>query len=209
MELSKFKNLCKTFGRSDTVDGEEWKTVKYLHTPGQGSPSADIERLIEKDLVTFDETIGGFIINEPPSPDVIIQINDDTTLSTFFDLSMLTDISLQIDDDVRDIYDIVSRVIDCKLPLRVVFVVEPTTKYYNYSGVNIPIYEFDNADSVKVPFKVTKSGVVSGTDYEVVIKELESGTVVSEMTGKGEYIMTINGIGDYSGTNSALVKVLN
>lgn len=209
MELSKFKNLCKTFGRSDTIEGEEWKTVKYLHTPGQGSPSTDIERSIDRGLVEFEESLPGFIITEPPSPDVIIAINDDTAVNTFVDLNMITDVSLQIDDDIRDIYDVVSKVTNCKLPLRVVFIVDPTTKYYNYGGVEIPIYEYDNTAEVKVPFKVTKPGIVHGTDYEITIKDLKSGTTVDEIASKGEYIITIDGIDKYYGTSSALIKVTN
>lgn len=209
MELEQFKNLCVALGKSDTAEGEEWTTVKYVHTPGQGSPAIDVEAKLATGDILFNEDPPGFIVTEPQAADVIININDDTPVNTFFDLDHITDLSFNIDDDIRDIYDIVTKLNNCKLPLRVMFVVQSTQEYYNYEGTKIPIYVFEDSSNIKVPFKITKPNVISGTDYELSMKELTSGDPVTAINSSGDYIITIDGIGRYYGTASALVRVLN
>lgn len=209
MELTQFKNLCKALGKSDVLEGEEWSTVKYIHTPGQGSPAVDVEYMIARNNIEFSEDPPGFIITEPQAADVMININDDTPVNTFFDLNHITDLSFCIDDDIRDIYDVVTKLNNCKLPIRFMFVVESTQKYYNYNGSTIPIYEFEDNSNIRVPFKVTKKNVTPDTDYKMSIKDISTGDKIDSITGPGEYIFTIDGTGKYYGTASAMVKVLN
>lgn len=206
MELVQFKNLCKAFGKSDVVDGEEWKTVKYIHTPGQGSPAVDVELMLYENKITFNEDLPGFIVTEPPASDIMININDNTPVNTFFDLNHITDLSFVIDDDIRDIYDVMTKINNCKLPLRIMFVVESTQEYYNYEGMEIPIYKFEDSKNIKVPFKVLKTGIIENTDYDLDMKTLD-GNSISEITDAGDYIITISGKGKYYGTSSALIRV--
>lgn len=206
MELSKFKNLCKALGKSDVKDGEEWKTVKYVHTPGQGSPAFDVEQKLYKNEITFSEDPPGFIVTEPPASDVMMMINDNTAVKTFFDLNHITDLSFQVDDSIRDIYDVMTRLNNCKLPLRIVFITESTQEYYNYDGTIIPIYEFDDVTKIRVPFKSMKSGVIEKTDYDLSMKKI-TGEEVTKIEDPGDYIVTISGKGKYIGSSSALVRL--
>lgn len=206
MELQQFKNLCKAFGKSDVEEGKEWTNVKYIHTPGQGSPAVDVEIMNSCGRVTFSENPPGFIIREAPSPDVMMMINDDTEVNTFFDLNHITDLSFVIDDDIRDIYDVMTKINNCKLPLRIYFVVESTQEYYNFEGTQIPIYKFEKASDIKVPFKVLKKNVIENTDYKLAMKDM-MGDLVDSITEDGDYIITINGQGKYYGTASALIRL--
>ena len=205
MKIDQFKALCKLLG-NNVVDGEEWKSLKYIHTPGEASPAADVQLLLKQDKITFAEEPAGFVITEPPASDIMMYINDDTAVHTFIDLDNLIDFSFEVADDVRDIYDIVTKINSCKLPLKIKFSVQSNQLYYDYGGEKIPVYRFNTAKDVRVPFKVCKENVVPNVDYELSIKTL-NGEKVSEMSDDNQYIVTISGKGKYIGTASAVVWV--
>ncbi len=84
MKIDQFKALCKLLG-NNVVDGEEWKSLKYIHTPGEASPAADVQLLLKQDKITFAEEPAGFVITEPPASDIMMYINDDTAVHTFIE----------------------------------------------------------------------------------------------------------------------------
>lgn len=206
MTLNAFKTLCRLLG-TDVKDGEEWKSLKYVHTPGEASPAADVQILLTQNRIDFSEDPPGFVIEEPPASDIMMMINDNTPVHTFIDLNHLVDVSFEVDDSIRDIYDIVTKINSCKLPISFEFKVVPNQIYFDYEGEKIPIYRFNTAKDVKVPFKVLKSGVVEKTDYDVAIKKMTTGEVVTEMSDNEKYIVTLSGKGKYVGAGSALVWV--
>ena len=169
MELSRLTNLCKALGRSDIKEGEEWKTLKYVHTPGQGSPAVDVEILLNRKQITLvnDAAKAGFCITEPLYSDIVIPINeDDVDVTTFLDLNHITDLSFLVDDNVVDIYDVVNKLNETSFPIRIGFKTDPTTEF---DGEN-PIFKFKTAKDIKIGYNLSRH-LKAGTDYKITFKK--------------------------------------
>ena len=169
MELSRLTNLCKALGRSDVKEGEEWKTLKYVHTPGQGSPAVDVEILLNRKQITLvnDAAKAGFCITEPLYSDIVIPINeDDVDVTTFLDLNHITDLSFLVDDDIVDIYDVVNKLNETSFPIRIGFKTDPTTEF---DGEN-PIFKFKTAKDIKIGYNLSRH-LKAGTDYKITFKK--------------------------------------
>ena len=203
MELAKFKELCKIIGRSDITEGNEWETVKYVHTPGQGSPAIDVEIMRIKGKIAFvdNEETPGFAITETRASDIMMPL-DGQEVTTFFDLNHITDLSFLIDDDVVDIYDIVNRITTVSYPVVIGFKVESTTKYEQ----TWPVFRFYSPEEVILSFKMSRN-LVCGTDYSITFTNIETGSTTDKITEEGEYYVDINCLNQYIGTARAKIIV--
>ena len=202
MELSKLKNLCKTFGRQ-MPDGEEWKTIKYIHTPGQGSPAFDVEILLKRNEVEFltDENYSAFIVQEYPAAEVSIQLENVEPVVMFYDLNHITDVSLLIDDDVMDIYDVINKYKPVGYPVNIWFITDPPT----YKKNDHLWYRFPYYKDVKVKYGMSRD-LKHGEDYTVTIKD-SNGNEVDSITKKGDYTLSIDAIGNYYGSAYCYITV--
>lgn len=207
MIYSELVALCQKLGKKDLTAGEEWKTIKYVHTPGQGAPSIDVEQLLidsKVDLIN-DANVVGFLAVEPMSSDIIMPVNEkNVDVYTFFDLAHITDLSFQTDEDLIDIYDIVNR-FDSSVgyPINITFRTEPDTKYDEDGN---PIYEYDNVDDILLQYVISRP-IEINTDYTLTFENLDSGVTIDKITEPGKYKVTVSGIGNYHGSASCIIIV--
>lgn len=204
METAKFLKLCETVGDPELTKDEAWRTVKYIHTPGQGSPAMDVERMIKEDSIKFVPDQGVFVIKEAPAGDVIIPINTNETMVTAYDLGHITDMSFNIPSDVVDIYDIIEKIKPgIKIPVKISFDMNEAERY---DSDNKPVFIFDSAAAVCVKLYMARD-LILNTDYTITFTNVKTGLSIDSITDPGEYKMNVTCIGKYVGETYCTVIV--
>ena len=205
MEYNKFINLCTALGKDNLETGKEWKTLKYIHTPGQSSPAVDVERALLDKTIDFiaDPDNPGFAVIEPPTVDVILSSTDDRVV-TFLDLSHIYCLSFITNDSVVDIYDIVNKFNDVGFPVAIYFNELPDQER---TGDNELVYHFNSVKDVNVKFSMSRK-LKKDSDYNMVITDLDTNKVVDKFDNNKEgYRLKITCLGKYQGENSCIIKI--